>query len=132
MAETGAAGGDAFGGALYGEANTTLAISNCSFSGNWAGGGNGVYQGGGPAGGHGGAIYNTATLTFAEVPQGREFTPVYIFLENSASATGSTFHGSTTLDSRGGAIENFGKLQISPVDCVFSGNNAQIGADIDG
>jgi hypothetical protein len=80
----------------------------------------------------GGAIYNTGTLTFADVPQGRDFTPIYIFLENAASATGSTIFGSTTLESRGGAIENLGTLQLSPVDAVFSGNSAQIGPNIDG
>ncbi len=126
----------AAGGAIT-NSGTLSIVGSVLFSGNSAVAvaNSGIHPapiGGATATSSGGAIYNTGTLTFAEVPQGREFTPVYIFLQNSASASGSTFYGSTTLDSRGGAIENLGTLQVSPVDCVFSGNSAQIGADIDG
>jgi hypothetical protein len=83
-------------------------------------------MGGATAPASGGAIYNTGVLSVTS-PAG-----TCQFDQNTASASGSTVYGTTTLESAGGAIENTGALKIPAGACVFSGNSAQTGADIDG
>jgi hypothetical protein len=88
--------------------------------------------GGATATASGGAIFSSGTLTLADVPPGADSAPIYLFMENAASASGSTIKGTTTLESRGGAIENTGTVHIPTTACVFAGNSAQTGADVDG
>jgi hypothetical protein len=126
----------AAGGAIA-NSGTLSIVSRVFFSGNSAvaAADSGIHPeplGGATATATGGAIYNSGTLTFADVVLGRDFSPPYIFLSNSASATGSTVYGTTTLKSAGGAIENTGTTQIPAAACVFGGNSAQTGADVDG
>jgi hypothetical protein len=76
----------------------------------------------------GGAIYNSGTVVVSGPAKSCQF------LQNAATASGSTIYGSATFSSAGGAIENTpsGSLQIPAGACVFSGNSANTGADIDG
>jgi hypothetical protein len=126
----------AAGGAIA-NSGTVSIVGSVLFSGNSAvaAATSGLHPapiGGATATASGGAIYNSGRLTFADVVESRGFTPSYVFLQNSASATGSAFYGSTTLNSLGGAIENVGTIQIPTSACVFSGNSAQTGSNIDG
>jgi len=118
------------GGAI--ESSGTLTITGpVTFSGNSAvatatSGPHPEPIGGATASSNGGAIENSGTLTITGAAGSCQF------LSNAATSTGSTIYGSTSLSSAGGAIENTGTLQIAPGTCVFSGNTAQSGADIDG
>ncbi len=117
------------GGAVL--SSGTLAITGpVTFSGNAANAGanSGYHEepiGGADASAAGGAIYNTGTLSVTAPAGSCQFTG------NSANATGETVYGTAALTSQGGAIENTGTLLIPPGACVFSGNTAQTGADID-
>jgi hypothetical protein len=117
------------GGAVL--SSGTIAITGpVTFSGNAANAGasSGYHPdpiGGADASAAGGAIYNTGTLSVTAPAGSCQFTG------NTASATGETVYGTATLTSQGGAIENTGTLLIPPGACVFSGNAAQTGADID-
>jgi hypothetical protein len=117
------------GGAVL--SSGTIAITGpVTFSGNTANAGasSGYHPdpiGGAEASAAGGAIYNTGTLSVT-APAGS-----CQFAGNSANASGTTVYGTATLTSQGGAIENTGTLLIPPGACVFSGNSARTGADID-
>jgi hypothetical protein len=120
----------AAGGAIA-SSGTVSIVGPVTFSGNeaTASATSGIHPqmiGGATATGSGGAIYNTGTLSVTASAGSCQFT------QNTASASGSTVYGTTSLKSAGGAIENTGTLQIPTGACVFSGNSAQTGADIDG
>jgi hypothetical protein len=120
----------AAGGAIVSSGAVSI-VGPVTFSGNeaTASATSGIHPqmiGGATATGSGGAIYNTGTLSVT-APAGS-----CVFTQNTASASGSTVYGTTSLASAGGAIENTGTLRIPTGACVFSGNSAQTGSDIDG
>jgi hypothetical protein len=142
------------GGTTFTKNSVTAEASTASFTNAWAGGGaitssgtiaivgpvtfignaanaaahSGFHPapiGGASASASGGAVFNSGTLTVTAPAGSCRFT------NNVANASGSTPNGTTTLTMRGGAIESTGTLQIPADACVFSGNEAQRGADID-
>ncbi|HEY1901224.1 MAG TPA: choice-of-anchor D domain-containing protein [Terracidiphilus sp.] len=106
-------GGNGDGGGIYN--NGTLAVTNSTFSGNSASGGNGN-DGGDPemgaygGNGSGGGIYNNGTLTVTNST----------FTGNSANG-GSGYGDAGGGSGSGGGIENGGTLTVT--NSTFSGNS---------
>jgi hypothetical protein len=119
------------GGGAISSSGTVAIVGPVTFAGNAASAvaSSGYHPepiGGADASASGGAIFTSGTLTVTAPAGTCQFT------KNSASATGSSVNGTTTLTSQGGAIENTGTLQIPAGACTFSGNSAATDADIDG
>lgn len=118
----------ASGGAVA-SSGTIAIVGPVTFSDNTAvAGANSGYHnapiGGAQATASGGAIFNSGTVRVTAAAGSCQFA------FNSASASGATVNGTTTLSSQGGAIENTGTLEIPAGACVFSGNSAGTSPDV--
>jgi len=126
-AATPGSGGGVAGGGVFNSINSTLSLSNCSFSNNHVQGAANMTAAGLGGRGWGGGIGNSGTLTLTGCT----------FSGNSAgggrggdgsSAIGGNVHGGNGGDGLGGAIFNDTSANLTITNCTLASNSATGGA----
>ena len=110
---------DAYGGGMISFTDSSPTVTNCTFTGNMAGRGGGIYSQ------FGRTTVTNCTFTGNTASMGGAMFSVSGLVSGSPTVTNCTFSENSAAD-WGGGMANFGDMTVA--NCTFSGNTAGLGA----